>query len=286
MIPDGEGPDEVSDADAGWSGEPVIPPPVPDHLGQALELGLRDKLHQLIYANPGQLGSVYRAMVKLPGAKLTELLPLTTCANTGVVGNRRVIVFAIMDEVEPTASSVARQAASTVRTLVKSVLDDEMKTHLGKVLQVLEEKASSQDAVEEEGKQLEADSSELAQSLKEASGVYVYTYPHYWRHPFIPGTERRLLKIGRTANKAWARVLSQARLTGMPEDPLLLRVYCAADPADVERSFHMLLDAAEHERSVGTAVGSEWFSTTIEYCDTIATVLGLTVVKGSSGQAD
>lgn len=91
-----------------------------------------------------------------------------------------------------------------------------------------------------------------------------------------------MLKVGRTSNKAWSRVLAQAKSTGMPEDPLLLRVYATDDPVAAEKTFHMLLDAAEHERSLGTAVGVEWFVTTIEYCDTVATALKLDVLKGST----
>lgn len=68
----------------------------------------------------------------------------------------------------------------------------------------------------------------------------------------------------------------------MPEDPLLLRVYKADDPTAAEKSFHTLLDAAEHHRSVGTAVGTEWFVTTVEFCDAVAAALKLTVFKGST----
>jgi hypothetical protein len=77
-------------------------------------------------------------------------------------------------------------------------------------------------------------------------------------------------------------VLNQARQTGMPEDPLLLRVYTTDDPTAAEKDFHMLLDAAEHQRSVGAAVGKEWFVTTVKYCDAVATALKLTVLKGST----
>ncbi len=60
----------------------------------------------------------------------------------------------------------------------------------------------------------------------------------------------------------------------MHEDPLLLRVYETTDLT--------ALDAAGHDRSVGTAAGKEWFVTTLEFCDAIAPVLGLSVLKGSA----
>lgn len=259
--------------------------PVPANLGAKLDGDLREKLHKLLLRNPGQLGDVYRAIVKIPEATSTELLSLTNCANSGVVGNRRSVIWAIMNEGVPNSPSVARQAASTVRVMSKAAEDEAVKSHLGRVLTTLEDRAENPQAVAAETEQLESDSTELANALKQASGVYVYTYPHYWRHPYIAGSERRLLKVGRTTNQAWTRVISQARQTGMPEDPFLLRVYKTGEPTAVEGKFHMLLDAAEHQRSVGTAVGTEWFVTTIEYCDAVAEVLDLEVLKGSTEPA-
>jgi len=52
-------------------------------------------------------------------------------------------------------------------------------------------------------------------------------------------------------------------------------------PTATEKIFHMLLDAAEHHRTVGTAVGKEWFITTVDYCDAVATALKLEVLKGN-----
>lgn len=257
-------------------------PPVPTHLGGQLADDLRAKLHTLLLHGWGQLSDVYRAMLALPDAGPTELLPLTKCANSGVVGNRRIVVRALLDGVQPNAPSVARQAASTVRSMYKVSKDDVLRSHLATVLAMLEATAADVRAVEAETKQLESNSAELADALRQATGVYVYTYPHYWRHPYVPDTERRLLKVGRTTGQAWARVIAQARQTGMPEDPLLLRVYETPDPTATEKAFHMLLDAAEHQRSMGAAVGTEWFATTVDYCDAVATALGLVAHKGST----
>jgi len=284
-VPEGgiEPPDVVLGKENGAEVEPELEldPPVPKHLGADLEPGLRVKLHQLLLHGPGQLGTVYRAMVKLPDAGPTALLPLTDCANPGVVGNRRVIIFAIMDGTMPTSASVARQAVSTVRTMYKKEQDEGVRFHLAHVLADLEAEATSTQAVAEETQQLESDSAVLADALRQSAGVYVYTYPHYWRHPYVPDSERRLLKVGRTTHQSWHRILRQVRQTGMPEDPLLLRVYKTDDPPATEKIFHMLLDAAEHHRTVGTAVGKEWFITTVDYCDAVATALKLEVLKGN-----
>jgi hypothetical protein len=275
----GQTPDGHLSDDTGL-GDDEMPPP-PSSFGAGLDPVLRQKLHALLWSAPGQLGEVYRAMVQFPAAGPTELHELANCcANPGAVGNRRVVVLAIMNGEIPSAVSRARQAASSIRPLLKPVADTDVREHLSGVLHKLEDQVSSPEAVAQEVDELESNSADLAEELKQASGVYVYTYPHYWRHPYVPGTERRLLKIGRTSNGAWGRVIAQARQTGMPEDPLLLRVYATKDPVALENKFHKLLDAAEHVRSSGTAVGKEWFTTTVEFCDTIAAVLGVQVHNG------
>lgn len=257
-------------------------PPLPAQFGTKLGENLRQKLHQRLLHTSGQLSSVYRAMVEQPGAGPTQLLDHTDAANAGAVANRKVIVDAILEGYEPTGPTVALQAARTVSRLLRAESDDEVKTHLTNVLAKLQTRAGNEQAVEAESAELTAQSAELATALEQASGVYVYTYPHYYRHPYIADTELRMLKVGRTTNKAWNRVISQARQTGMPEDPLLLRVYETTDSTSVEKTYHMLLDAAGHDRSAGTAVGKEWFVTTLEFCDAIASVVKLKVLKGSA----
>lgn len=257
-------------------------PPIPDGLGAHLDSDLRRDLHVLLLVAPGQLGSVYRAMIEHPGLGPTELLPFTDCANAGALSNRRAVVYAVMQNLETKSPSIARQSARTVNTLIKSAQSEGVKTHLAQVLSTLDAVAVDAAAVEQEAEQLASDSAKLADALKTASGVYVYTYPHYWRHPYVPNTERRMLKVGKTINEAWKRVLTQAKQTGMPEDPLLLRVYKTHDPQGLEKTFHTLLDAAEHDRALGAAVGTEWFVTTIEFCDAVAVALKLEILEGSA----
>lgn len=82
-----------------------------------------------------------------------------------------------------------------------------------------------------------------------------------------------------TTKEASERVRQQARQTGIPEDPLLLRVYQhpSKEPREVEKEFHLLLNAADHTRSETKTGGKEWFETSLEFLDAIAEVLGLTV---------
>lgn len=61
---------------------------------------------------------------------------------------------------------------------------------------------------------------------------------------------------------------------------LLLRVYPTATSekvAEVERQYHRLLEAADHDRSQARAGGTEWFLASVRFLDEIANVLGLPV---------
>ncbi len=130
---------------------------------------------------------------------------------------------------------------------------------------------NSESAQEEEEQQLQSKGDELEAALS-LGGVYVYTFPQYWRSPTVSGTRRTLLKIGMST-----RIGEQARGTVMPGEPLILRVYQSAssEPRDLERTFHRLLNAADHTRENNNAGGREWFETSVEFLDTIPTVLGL-----------
>lgn len=101
-------------------------------------------------------------------------------------------------------------------------------------------------------------------------GIYVYTLPHYLRYPVDPDTRRTLLKVGHSSTDAYDRAASQGRLTALPEDPILLRIYPADASATVERDFHEWLRSADHAGSRTQRGGSEWFLTSTKFLDRIA----------------
>ena len=68
------------------------------------------------------------------------------------------------------------------------------------------------------------------------AGIYVYTLPHYLRYPFDPDTGKTMLKVGHSSKDAHYRATSQGRLTALPEDPILLRIYPADESVEVEKS--------------------------------------------------
>lgn len=108
-------------------------------------------------------------------------------------------------------------------------------------------------------------------------GVYVYTLPHYVRHPFDTATGRTLLKVGHSSRDALYRANTQGRFTSLPEDPVLLRIYPAEESAAVERIFHDWMRAADHPQSEARRGGREWFVTSTRFLDHIARSLNLEI---------
>ncbi len=256
---------------------------MPVGLGEGLPDKLRVDLHELLLRAGGQLQSTYEARVAHPDVLTPKaLLPYTDCSTAGAVSSRLAVINAVFNRQMPGGPSTARQTGSSVRGLLKLGPNDDVRAYLNIVLVALDELAGDANASLREEAEIEARSaqleSEAEKKLRNATGVYVYTYPHYWKHPYVAGTERRLLKVGKTDGAAFTRIRAQARQTGAPEEPLLLRVYVAPEPGASERSFHRLLDAAEHSRNEGVTAGREWFSTTLEFCDEIAAALRLEVL--------
>lgn len=73
------------------------------------------------------------------------------------------------------------------------------------------------------------------------------------------------------------RANAQARVTSLPEDPWLLRIYPAEAASQAEKQFHGFLRDADHDGMRGTRTGAEWFLTSLKFLDRIATTIGLQV---------
>ena len=108
-------------------------------------------------------------------------------------------------------------------------------------------------------------------------GIYVYTLPHYMLHPYDPASGRTLLKVGHSSVDAYYRASSQGRLTALPEDPILLRIYPVEASAKAEREFHAWLRDADHAGSRTERGGSEWFITSTKFLDRVARSMSLEV---------
>ena len=124
-----------------------------------------------------------------------------------------------------------------------------------------------------------------AANLDGRPGVYVYTLPHYLNKPMKPAeddlaNDRTLFKVGMSSVDAKHRVQQQVS-TGLPEPPMLLRIYeCEQDKAaDVERVFHRVLNAFDHNPMYHRGAGKEWFLSSLTALDELARVLRLNILK-------
>ncbi len=108
-------------------------------------------------------------------------------------------------------------------------------------------------------------------------GIYVYTLPHDVRYPDDGKTGRTLLKVGHSSVDALYRATSQARVTSLPEDPWLLRIYPVDASSEAEKSVHAFLRAADHDGVRGGRLGAEWFLTSLKFLDFVAKSLRLEV---------
>jgi superfamily II DNA or RNA helicase len=86
--------------------------------------------------------------------------------------------------------------------------------------------------------------------------TYAYTYASV----YDPG-KRSKIKFGGSAGSAGARVSQQ--VTGMPEQPIILRVFQTSNFRKLEKFVHSRLTRADD------APGTEWFRTTIEEIDAL-----------------
>ena len=111
------------------------------------------------------------------------------------------------------------------------------------------------------------------------AGIYVYTYPQYYRHPIVSGADdtdvRIRLKIGMSEKDAFKRVMQQK--TGMPERPKFLQIWVAENDDDlreIEKKIHDHLRKAGHGDPSNE--GREWFLTNEQFVASTANLLGLT----------
>ncbi|MGH3894343.1 MAG: GIY-YIG nuclease family protein, partial [Rhodococcus qingshengii] len=179
------------------------------------------------------------------------------------------------------ATSIPATASRVRRWLTRTDLQDSTRRYLEALHAELQLRAddSMAKAVEDERA---VQKTQLVES-SDTPGIYVYTLPHYLRYPFEPESGRTLLKVGRSERDTFQRVNGQTRITALPEDPVLLRVY-QVDPgtsSEIERDFHSWLDDANHDRSRSTRGGTEWFLTSVRFLDRIARShkLAITVVN-------
>lgn len=247
-------------------GEPAIPPP-----------HVRAEIEELLRSDATRIGEIFRLLEA--GRDPEEIRVEFGLENSSFVWSYERMIKALRDGNLPSAPTVALGTARKFRATLKNpALSDDARLVLSSNLLVLEQRAADTSNREQETEAaLKAAATVEAEAV---SGVYVYALPHYLRYPYDPESGRTLLKVGRSGRDVIERFRNQTRTTALPEEPLLLRVYptTTSDRAtEVERQYHRLLEAADHDRSRARTGGTEWFLTSVRFLDEIANVLGLTV---------
>ncbi len=220
------------------------------------------------------LGRVYR--YDLDGLTPLEIAESEGNASPGFVYGYRMTLRALLEDEIPNSTNIALAAARRVRKWLKTApLSTELRDDLRELEQKLTSKADNVEAQLEEAEGA-VKASEAAEA-KGTPGIYVYTLPHYVRHPVDPDTGKTFLKVGHSAKDAYYRAASAGRLTALPEDPILLRIYPVGESAAAEKKFHDWLRDADHIPARTKRAGAEWFLTSTKFLDRIATSLDLEI---------
>jgi len=243
---------------------------------------IREELSEMLRQNEGQIGLVYELWSK--GAKKNkEFVDKGAAANSGAAANIRATIEAVMEGIIPSGPTVAVIARSAVNGLIRrnSQISKPTKQYLEALLQRLSERAYDQESRDVEEKDFAEESERIQKELGRRSGVYVYTFPMCLRDVKMTEPDRWLYKIGKSDGAVLRRILNQS--TGMPEAPVLLRVYLHKTllPIEVEKNFRKALLAAGHEsvRTLDKKLASkrgakEWFATRLEFLDQVGELLG------------
>lgn len=182
----------------------------------------------------------------------------------------------------PTAPTMIRECASAMkgfRRRHEGVLSNETKSLLDLDVERLVRMTENPEIIELEEEDYQKKSEAVERS--NTPGIYVYALPHYLNFPIFEAdyessADRTLMKVGMSESDAIKRFRQQKRVTELPEQPRLLRVYTGEGKmVDFEKQFHSLLSAADHRRNSVKTAGTEWFLTSLKFLDEISKTLGL-----------
>ena len=239
------------------------------------EIRVNAEIAAALTQDDSRLGDVWRG--KAAGKSDSEIASDLGVRTSKFVWNQQRIARAIATGDMPSAPSMIRSALSATRAFLSrhgDILSDGAQKSLMNRIQRLEALSENEEAVQLEDKLVRE--SAVATLNLNIPGIYVYTLPHYYRHPVLPAdgdllTARTLMKVGMAENDVIKRFRKQERNTALPEDPWLLRIYtCISDVYQTEQAIHRLLRAADHRQSAGRSAGTEWFITSLRFLDEVA----------------
>ena len=241
-----------------------------------------NELSDALIRNQGTTGSTYRLM--LDGLeKASDIVEHGSASNVGVVSNDKATIRAVLEAEIPKSPTRSKGSGRFVGGLLRANpdLSSATREYLVNIRDELDAFALDESAQNLEDKGLEKASEELEKTIESIGGVYVYTFATYLKNPIKSDPERFWFKVGRTEQIVEMRIANQTRQTAMPEDPWILRVYQSEifSTTELESKIHKMLVSAGHNRTEAKHGGREWFATSLEFLDEIASLLGLTVLK-------
>lgn len=231
-------------------------------------------IRTILESDDSLMGRIYR--YERDGMAPQEIAKAEGNQGPAFVYNYRLQINAIVSGKVPESAWAARSVAAKLRSWLKNLdLDPQLRSDLEKFEATVRSRAEDREAEAQEVTKAVAKTEQAEKAGK--AGIYVYTLPHYLKHPVDEETGKTLLKVGHSAKDAHYRAESAGRLTALPEDPILLRIYPAEASAAVEKEFHAWLRDADHAAGRTRRAGSEWFVTSTKFLDRIATSLGLEI---------
>lgn len=249
---------------------------------------VRAALEEVITEYGDRVADTLVAMRETGSADPDVLHAAAGLGNSRAAGNYLQYLRTVLDGEMPSAPSRRSRAAGWVRRLrgrLSTTLAEDTRNYLDNLIVALELAAANPDEVAQEEREDASRSEVVAERVARGSGVYVYTYRHYQRHPYLvlpiasgtPAAELYLMKVGYT-DRGSERVFQQE--TSAPEPIQWLRFYEAQDGRPVpelEGRFHSALELAKHPRShpLGRGRPREWFATDVLFLDELASLMDL-----------
>ena len=261
-------------SDAGGIVSQQLKPEVPTReVQREIENWLRD--------NPERIGQVFR--LREEGHSYEDMWKVQEIPKY-TLNCRLSYLDALLKANLPSTTTLAKGAARRFRKILKSQnISHQTRRILEANLEILNATIADPENKEKEAKQ--SHDSTIGAERIGRFGVYVYTLPHYWDCPYDQETGRTLMKVGYSDRDVIKRFRSQTRITALPEEPILLRVYPAKEglARQIEQEFHQRLKASGHERDAAGTAGREWFLTDLDFLDDLAIELGLEVDRVFDG---
>lgn len=224
-------------------------------------------------------GVIYRK--KRDGVSNDEIQKAQGAKYPNFIWNYQRYLRALLEGDIPNGVTLMNEVAVLFRKLQKiSSLSDATKLYLTSGLQEIEGRKSDLSLQISTQNKVAKASTELEK--RSTPGVYVYSLMHYLTYPYDPESGRTLMKVGMSDRDVIKRFREQTRTTALPEEPVLLRIYEpsveGSSLAEVEKTFHNLLEAADHDRSSARTGGTEWFLTSLRFLDQIADTLNMKAI--------